>query len=46
MSHDKAVQDGVRVTLPAGISWELLGTLLPDEIEKGEWTDSAFLRAL
>jgi cytochrome c peroxidase len=36
MTRGKAVQDGVRVKLPAGTSWEALGKMSPDEIrEKG-----------
>jgi len=43
MSRGKAVQDGVRVKLPAGISWELLGTLPPDEIKKRKAWPAGFL---
>lgn len=36
MSRGKAVQQGVRVKLPAGMTWEKLATMSPDEIrEKG-----------
>lgn len=30
--HRKPVQDGVRVKLPAGVTWEMLSNLSPDEI--------------
>jgi len=32
MSRGKAIQDGVRVRLPAGASWEGLARMTPDEI--------------
>jgi len=36
MSGGKAIQDGVRVKLPAGLSWAALAKMSPDEIrEKG-----------
>ena len=36
MSGGKAVQDGVRVRLPAGATWDALGKMTPDEIrDKG-----------
>src|SRR5882762_5364304 len=36
MSRGKPIQDGVRVTLPAGATWEALEKMSPDEIhEKG-----------
>jgi cytochrome c peroxidase len=34
MSRGKAVQDGVRVKLPAGITWRQLAALSPDEIRR------------
>ncbi len=38
MSRGKAVQGGVRVKLPAGTTWEQLGSMTPDEIlAKGAW---------
>jgi cytochrome c peroxidase len=38
MSRGKAVQDGVRVRLPAGTTWTQLASLSPEEIkEKGLW---------
>jgi cytochrome c peroxidase len=36
MSRGKAVQDGVRVKLPSGMTWDALARMAPDEIrEKG-----------
>jgi cytochrome c peroxidase len=36
MSRGKAVQDGVRVKLPSGVTWDALTRMAPDEIrEKG-----------
>jgi cytochrome c peroxidase len=36
MSRGKAVQDGVRVKLPSGVTWDALARMAPDEIrEKG-----------
>jgi len=36
MSRGKAVQDGVRVRLPGGATWDALGKMTPDEIrDKG-----------
>jgi cytochrome c peroxidase len=38
MSLGKVVQDGVRVKLPSGMTWEKLAALSPEEIkEKGLW---------
>ncbi|MBI4718474.1 MAG: cytochrome B6 [Planctomycetes bacterium] len=38
MSRGKAVQEGVRVKLPAGMTWDKLAATAPDEIrEKGLW---------
>ena len=40
MSRGKPVQDGVRVKLPAGVTWEKLAALSPEEIkEKQLWPD-------
>jgi cytochrome c peroxidase len=34
----KAVQDGVRVKLPAGVTWDQLGSMTPEEIKnRGVW---------
>lgn len=38
MSRGKAVQEGVRVKLPEGVTWEQLAAMTPDEIKmKGVW---------
>lgn len=38
MSRGKAVQEGVRVKLPPGMTWEKLASMSPEEIrEKGLW---------
>jgi cytochrome c peroxidase len=38
MSGGKAVQEGVRVKLPAGLSWDQLAAMTPDDIKaKGVW---------
>lgn len=38
MTKGKAVQDGVRVKLPAGLTWEALAKMSPDDIRaKGTW---------
>ncbi|HEY2826416.1 MAG TPA: cytochrome B6 [Pirellulales bacterium] len=34
MSRGKAVQEGVRVKLPSGTTWDSLGNMSPDEIKK------------
>jgi cytochrome c peroxidase len=34
MTRGKAVQDGVRVKLPSGITWQQLAALTPDEIRR------------
>lgn len=43
MSRGKAVQDGVRVKLPKGMSWEKLATLSPDEIKEKQLWPAGFL---
>lgn len=43
MSRGKAVQDGVRVKLPTGTSWELLAPLPPEEIKKRNAWPAGFL---
>src|SRR5207244_11839907 len=36
MSRGKAIQGGVRVKLPAGVTWDALAKMMPDEVrEKG-----------
>jgi cytochrome c peroxidase len=38
MSRGKPVQEGVRVKLPAGVTWENLATMSPEEIKnKNKW---------
>ncbi len=38
MTRGKAVQDGVRVKLPSGLTWDKLAGMTPEEIkEKGLW---------
>jgi cytochrome c peroxidase len=38
MEHGKALQEGVRVKLPAGMTWEQLAAMTPDAIrERGLW---------
>ena len=38
MFRGKAVQGGVRAKLPAGVTWEALGTMTPDQIrDRGGW---------
>jgi len=43
MSRGKAVQEGVRVKLPAGATWEQLAALGPSEIRKRELFPDGFL---
>jgi cytochrome c peroxidase len=38
MEHEKPLQEGVRVKLPSGVTWEQLAAMSPDDIrEKGLW---------
>jgi cytochrome c peroxidase len=38
MEHGKPLQEGVRVKLPSGVTWEQLGAMTPDTIrERGLW---------
>jgi cytochrome c peroxidase len=38
MSRGKAIQEGVRVKLPSGVTWEALAKMSPSEIrDKGAW---------
>ena len=38
MEHGKPLQEGVRVKLPAGMTWDQLGAMSPDDIrERGLW---------
>jgi cytochrome c peroxidase len=43
MSRGKAVQDGVRVKLPAGLTWTQLAQLTPEEIKSRDAFPSGFL---
>jgi cytochrome c peroxidase len=43
MSRGKAIQGGVRVKLPAGATWEKLGSMTPEEIrEQDLWPEGFF----
>ena len=38
MEHGKPLQEGIRVKLPPGVTWEQLAAMSPDEIrERGLW---------
>ena len=43
MTRGKAVQDGIRVKLPAGLSWEQLAALGPEEIKMRNAWPAGFL---
>ncbi|QFY42752.1 cytochrome B6 [Candidatus Methylospira mobilis] len=43
MSRGKPVQDGVRVKLPEGVTWEKLAALTPDEIKEKRLWPAGFL---
>lgn len=43
MSRGKPVQDGVRVRLPAGVSWEQLAALAPQDIKARKLWPAGFL---
>ena len=43
MSRGKPVQDGVRVRLPAGMTWEKLATLSPEQIKEKQLWPAGFL---
>jgi hypothetical protein len=43
MSGGKPVQDGVRVKLPSGMTWEKLATMSPDEIRSKDLFPKGFL---
>jgi cytochrome c peroxidase len=43
MSRGKAVQSGVRVKLPSGMTWEKLGAMSPEEIRKQKAWPAGFL---
>lgn len=42
MSRGKAVQEGVRVKLPQGVTWEKLATMTPEEIRQQELFPAGF----
>lgn len=43
MSRGKAVQEGIRVKLPAGMTWERLATLSPEQIKERQLWPAGFL---
>jgi cytochrome c peroxidase len=43
MARSKPVQDGVRVKLPAGVTWQQLGQMTPDEIRNRNAFPAGFL---
>lgn len=43
MSGGKAVQEGVRVKLPAGMSWEKLAAMTPQQIKQAGYWPAGFL---
>ncbi|RPI57733.1 MAG: cytochrome B6 [Acidobacteria bacterium] len=43
MSRGKAVQDGVRVKLPAGVTWDKLAAMTPEEIRNQNAWPAGFL---
>lgn len=43
MSRGKAVQEGVRVKLPAGFTWEKLAALSPEEVRERDLWPAGFL---
>jgi cytochrome c peroxidase len=43
MSRGKPVQEGVRAKLPAGLSWEKLGTMTPEEIKDNDLFAPGFM---
>ncbi|MEI6437282.1 MAG: cytochrome B6 [Candidatus Omnitrophota bacterium] len=43
MSRGKPLQDGVRVKLPEGMTWEILSSLTPDEIKEKKLWPAGFL---
>jgi cytochrome c peroxidase len=43
MSRGKAVQEGVRVKLPAGQTWEQLASLTPEQIKEKDFFPAGFL---
>ena len=43
MEHGKPLQEGVRVKLPPGVTWEQLGAMSPDEIRQRDLWPKGFL---
>jgi cytochrome c peroxidase len=43
MSRGKAIQDGVRVRLPQGMTWDRLAAMSPDDIKNGDAFPRGFL---
>ncbi|MCL9683032.1 cytochrome B6 [Legionella maioricensis] len=43
MSNGKPIQEGVRVKLPQGVTWEQLGSMSPDEIKTKKLFPQGFL---
>jgi cytochrome c peroxidase len=43
MTRGKAVQDGTRVKLPAGVTWQQLGAMSPEEIRRRNFWPLGFL---
>jgi cytochrome c peroxidase len=43
MSRGKAVQEGVRVKLPADMTWEKLASLQPEEVKERQLWPAGFL---
>ena len=43
MSRGKPVQDGVRVKLPAGTTWEQLASMTPDEVKEKDLFPPGFM---
>ena len=44
MSRGKPVQDGVRVKLPSGMTWEKLAAVSPEEVKAKQLWRPAFCR--
>jgi len=43
MSRGKTIQEGVRVKLPSGVTWEKLAEMTPDEIRAKDLFPKGFL---
>ncbi|WP_422931626.1 cytochrome B6 [Singulisphaera sp. PoT] len=43
MSRGKPIQEGARTKLPAGMTWEKLGSMTPDEIRAGDLFPPGFM---